>query len=75
MFIYTMYQATKWLKDRTTLTDVEQPSQIPYLLYTTLNEHRFPQFGTCGVLPPQIFPRGLFQRPSPAIYTYMIIYI
>ena len=27
----------KMLKDRITLTDVEQPSQIPYLLYTNLH--------------------------------------
>ena len=33
----------KMLKDRTTLTDVEQPPQIPYLLYTTLHcGHIFP---------------------------------
>ena len=33
----------KMLKDRATLTDVEQPSQIPYLLYTNLHgEHRYP---------------------------------
>ena len=32
----------KMLKDRATLTDVEQPSQIPYLLCTNLHgEHRF----------------------------------
>ena len=33
----------KMLKDRATLTDVEQTSQIPYLLCTNLHgEHRFP---------------------------------
>ena len=33
----------KMLKDKTTLTDVEQLSQIPYLLYTNLHAgHRFP---------------------------------
>ena len=33
----------KMLKNRTTLTDVEQPPQIPYLLYTNLHGgHRFP---------------------------------
>ena len=33
----------KMLKDRATLTDVEQPSQIPYLLYTILHgKYRFP---------------------------------
>ena len=38
----------KILKDRS-LTDVELPLQIPYLLYTNLHGvHGFPQFGTCG---------------------------
>ena len=37
------------------------------ILYTNLHcGHRFPQFGTCS---------GLFQGPSPAIYTYVIIYV
>ena len=43
----------KMLKDRTALTDVEQLSQIPYLLYNNLySGHSFPQFGTCGGSPP-----------------------
>ena len=55
---YTMCQATKFRK-------VEQPSQLPYLLYTNLyGGPRFLTFGT---------PRGLFQSfpPAPCIYIYI----
>ena len=66
----------KMLKDRTTLTDVEQPSQFPYLLCTNLHGgHRFPKFGTCSGLPPQIPQGTVSETPTCHIFIYDHFYI
>ena len=52
-------------------------SQIPYLLYTSLHGgHRFPQFGTCGGLPPHSLSQGTIPETLTCyIYIYDHIYV